>query len=345
MDMFYCGIDAGSTQIHATVLDENGKLVADTEIPTSELHLIAFLDSFKKDEEVKIHLEASELSRWIRSTILERTDIQKIIISDAKRLSWIGKDPHKNDSIDAMKLAEYLRLGRTHPVYYSDDKKMISFKKQVQHQESISAEKTRIKNKIKAHLRGEGIIIKSNLAYSPNKRKDILERIENSGVRRSLKDLYEILDKIEELAQKAEKRLKKASKNWPIIKYFMEVPGVGLILACRFVAYIQTPWRFGSKEKLWTYCKLGLTKKSSNGKLLSSPRLNNNGNSTLKDLSHKAFQGALKTKEKNAIKRAYRRYLDKTKNSKHARLTTQRKIITILWTLWKKNERYDDSKG
>ena len=250
MSTLYCGIDAGSSNCHVAMMDEGGEFVVDTEIPTSELQLIAFLESLqKKGESVRVHLEAAELAQWIRGIIVERTNIDEVVVSDPKEMAWIAKDPHKNDTLDARKLADLLRLNRTHPVYYSDDKKMQSFKKQVQHHESISAEKARIKNKIKASLRTGGLIIKNSCAYSKRRREGILDSIEDQMVRESTEDLYGLLDTTESLCQKAEKRLRKMAKNWPIIEYFMEVPGVGLIMACRFVAYIQTPWRFATKEK------------------------------------------------------------------------------------------------
>jgi len=346
MRILYCGIDAGSSHCHFVVMDKDGEYVVDTEISTSELHLSAFLDSLQKDDEkVKVHLEAAELSGWIRGIIMERTDIKDVVVSDPKRMSWIAKDPHKKDPIDAYKLAELLRLGRTHPVYYSDDKKMRFFKSQVQYQESLSGEKARIKKKIKAALRRIGIIFKSNEAYSKRRRPEILRSIEETTYRASVEDLYELLDKTQALCRKAEKRLAKAAENWPIIEYFMEVPGVGLILSCRFVAYVQTPCRFATKQKLWTFSRLGLSHRSSDGKQLSAPRLDHNGNGTLKDLSRKVFEGAKKRDDDNAFKRAYYRYLKTTNNEMHARLTVQRKVLTTLWTMWRNNERYDDRRG
>jgi len=346
METLYCGIDAGSSNCHVAVLDESGKWDMDTDIPTSELHLTAFFESLQKNgERAKIHLEAAELAGWIRRIILERTNIEDVVVSDAKQLSWIGKDPRKNDSVDAFKLAEFLRLGRTHPVYYSDDEKMVTLKKQVKHHDSLSGEQTRIKNKIKASLRTQGIIIKSSSAFSRRRRPKILREVNNSMVRENLEDMYRLLDNIEELSKSSKKRLKSLSEDWPIIEYFMEVPGMGLVLACRFVAYVQTPWRFSTEKKLWSYSKLGLTQRSSDGKPLSSPRLDRNGNGTLKDLSRKVFENAQKRQDNNAFKRAYQRYLKTTYNHEHARLSVQRKILTVLWTMWRKNERYDDRRG
>lgn len=346
MKTLYCGIDAGSSNCHVAMMDDAGRLGVDVEIPTSELQLTALLGSLEKDgEKVCVHLEASELTRWIRGIILNRTDIREVVVSDPKQLSWIGKDPRKNDAVDAFKLAELLRLGHTHPVYYSDDDNMTLLKEQVQHHQSVVSEQTRIKNKIKAFLRTRGIIIKSSLAFSKGSRPRIVKSVDEPVARESLVDLYELLDRIQELCKKAEGRLGRLARSWPIIEYFMEAPGMGLVLSCRFVAYIQTPWRFATKRQLWSFCKLGLIQRSSDGKPLSSPRLDRSGNGALKDLSRKVFEGARRRKDMNAFKRAYCRYLENTQNPLHARLSVQRKVITVLWTMWRNNERYDDRRG
>jgi transposase len=346
MSELYGGFDAGSTQCYISVIDQQGDCVADTDILTGEQSIIALLQSMDPlTERMRVHMEASELTQWIRGIILKQTKIPEVVVSDPKKLSLITRSPHKSDAEDARKLARYLRMGETYPVHYPNDEKMANLKRVVQYGESIAEEKTRIKNKIKGFLRASGIIIKDSTAYSKKRRPKILKRIGDSALRNSLESLYEILDKTEQVARETKKRLTKMSKRWPIIEFFQEVPGMGIILSCRFVAYIQTPWRFDSKQKLWTYCKLGITHRSSNGELLSSPRLNPNGVGTLKDLSRTVFQNVFRTKTDNAIRRSYYQSLERTGDSTHARLNTQRKVLTILWTMWRKRQRYDDQRA
>jgi len=345
MRLLYGGLDVGSSNCHFTALDGDGAIEASAEIPTSELHITALLSSFKSDEKLKLHLEASELSRWIRSVVTERVpNVEEVVISDPKRIMWITRDPQKGDKVDSLKLADLLRHGTTHPVYYSDNGKMSSFKKCVQNHESLVKERSRSMHKIKAGLRWLGIIIKDDSPFRKSQRERILGEIEDPLQRLDIEDQYVLLDQKGELCKRAEKRMKKFSKNWPIIEKFMEVPGIGLILACRFFAYVQTPWRFSTKRKLWKFFGLGITDRSSDGKPLGFKRLDWNGVPTLKGLSSTAFRIAIGRCEDNSFRRTYYRSLRNTNNAVHARLTVQRKIVTVLWTMWKNNEAYDDSK-
>jgi hypothetical protein len=66
-----------------------------------------------------VHLEASELADGIRRILTGR--VARVVISQATTKAWMAKDPRKRDSVDAVKLAELLRLGRVHAVYYPDE--------------------------------------------------------------------------------------------------------------------------------------------------------------------------------------------------------------------------------
>jgi hypothetical protein len=82
--------------------------------------------------------------------------------------------------------------------------------------------------------------------------------------------------------------------------------------------------------------------RSSNGKPLGYRRLDKNGNGALKDLSRKAFMAALRTKASNAFQRFYRSSRKRTGHEMHARLNTQRKILAVMWAMWKNGTHYED---
>src|SRR5437667_166092 len=121
---------------------------------------------------------------------------------------------------------------------------------------------------------------------------------------------------------------------YKLAKLLRTVPGVGPIGACRFSAYIHTPQRFSSKRKLWKYCRLSVSHRSSNGKPLRRPKLDYSGCGRLKDVSRKAFEVALRSRTDNGFKRTYQRALETTHDKTHARLTVQRKILSTLRAIW-----------
>lgn len=343
MKVLYCGLDIGSTKCHFVAIDKKGTFCKESKFCTKESNLRREITSL--DARLKIHMEVSTLSEWVRDILLNHVSgVEQVVVSDPKTMAWIAKDALKRDSLDAWKLAEFIRIGRTHPVYYSDDRSMSDFKKTVQNYEDMSRQQTRIKNKIKSRLQAAGIIRTSTSVYTGRGRKKVLQKIDSRVQRSVVQGLFQLLDSTLQCRDEAFRLMCKQSRRWPVIKRLQEIPGIGPVLSCRFVAYIQTPFRFSNKRKLWRYCGLGITERSSDGKLLGYKKLDRNGNGSLKDLSRKAFESSMRTKKDNAFRRAYYRYLSNTGKT-HARLTVQRKILTVMWTIWKEGTRYDDSRG
>jgi transposase len=134
----------------------------------------------------------------------------------------------------------------------------------------------------------------------------------------------------------------RAAQAFLEIKLLRTVPGVGPIGACRFSAYIHTPQRFSSKRKLWKYCRLSVSHRSSNGKPLRRPQLDYSGCGRLKDVSGKAFEAAQRRQKDNGFKRTYQRALEATHDKTHARLTVQRKIVSTLRAIWISRTPYRD---
>ena len=130
------------------------------------------------------------------------------------------------------------------------------------------------------------------------------------------------------------------ARRYPEIARFMAIPGVGLIGACRFSGYIQTPVRFSTTRKLWRYCRLGITDRTSDGRPLGARRLDRSGHGRLKDMTRKSFAGALRTRADNVFKRTYRQSLARTHNPVHARLNAQRKLLAILRAVWRDDTSY-----
>lgn len=79
-------------------------------------------------------------------------------------------------------------------------------------------------------------------------------------------------------------------KKYPEIQRFQRVPGIGVVGGHVFSAFIQTPHRFATKQRLWKYCKFGISERSSAGKSLAYKRLDRSGLGALKDLSYQCWQ-------------------------------------------------------
>lgn len=338
-ESIYVGLDLGSSRCHQTVINHDGTLVRSRSIPTSEQHLRSAFTAL--GDNVRVHLESGELANWVSSII--KPMVAEVVVSHSRTLAWIGKDSQKDDAIDARKLAELLRLNRTHPVYCETAESRRRFKQLVAHHEDLSREQARLKSKIKARLRYLGIIRFDARLFTKSGNAALLDELKEPSVKLMLAQTFGVLNQLLEAETQAKQAMTQASKQFPEVSLLQSAPGVGIITACRFVAYIQTPHRFSNKRKLWRFCRLGITRRESNGKRLAHPRLDSAGVGSLKDVSRKVFEACRRTTKDNSFKRFYKQSLANTKNAVHARLSAQRKILATLRAMWLSMQPYRDT--
>ncbi len=273
--------------------------------------------------------------------------VHEVIVCDPKRNAWIYKDSRKDDGIDAGKLAEILRLGQYRTVYQSESEELAAFKKAVAWCEEVNQKQKELKVQIKARLRREGVIVKArNAPFTEEGRASCLAGIQNRDSRMMTSSMFDLLDLMLQAKGQARRMMLSVGRRFPVVKMLREVPGVGGILACRFVAYVQNPHRFQSKRQFGRYARLGITDRRSDGRPLGRKRLDRSGVGPLKDLSRKAFDAAQLCKEENLFQRTYQASLERTKNPVHARLNTQRKILAVLLSMWRNGTEYqNDNDG
>lgn len=333
---FYVGLDLGSSFCYQVVMNSDGKIIRSRPFATCEENLRIAFSGF--DGELLVHTEASELTNWAADII--KPLCKRVVVSHPRSLAWIAKDSRKCDRLDARKLADLLRCGLTHEVFLPETEARRAFKQLVRYYDEATRAQAKLKAKLKARLRCQGIIRRDAAVFGKLERETVLEQITDKFLRRMFEQLFAALDHRLAQMETARQLMLEAARQFPEIRLLQTAPGVGEIGACRFVAYIQNPRRFSNKRKLWRYCRLGVTHRSSDGKPLSHPRLDRNGCGALKDVSRKAFEAALRRAEDNSFKRAFEQSLARTHDKVHARLSTQRKIVACLRAMWLSNEPY-----
>ena len=338
MQRVYVGLDLGSSNFHQVGLNHQGANTVNREFATSEANLVKAFSGMRG--EIHVHLEAGELAPWASEII--RPLVHRVVCSHPQTNAWIARDRDKSDRVDAYKLASLLRMNEFKEVRYPGEQLRRDFKAVVQHYDELTAQQARLKTKIKARLRMQGVIVRGERLFSVTGRKPILAAVPSVQVRATIQQLYALLDQSLESQTDARHLMLHAAQALPEIKIMRTAPGMGPIGACRFSAYVHSPQRFSSTRKLWKYCRLSVSHRSSNGKPLRRPRIDRGGCGRLKDVSRKAFEAALRRKDNNGFQRAYYRALEQTHDATHARLTVQRKIVSTLRAMWINQTPYGD---
>ena len=334
--MNYIGIDCHISSLDFAVVNERGTISKRAKVNTGVKEFMEFVKSIPKPR--KLFIEEGELASWMLETSIKFGE--KLIITDPKINKWIGKAGKKDDPIDAEKLAQLARGKYIKEIYHPISNRR-RFKELVFAYHDTVRSQSRIKNKIKARFRREGIRCRGETVYSEKSRNEWRKALPgNKIVHLIVDELWTQLDRTHEATENLKRNIRLQSKQFPEIKMFQKVPGIGLIHASTISAIIETPHRFAHKKKLWMYAGIGLAERKS-GEKVYSRKLTREYNRQLKNTVKQATEAAIYSKD-NPFRRQYLRLTIEAGIASHkAKLTVARSMLAALYGMWKKGEEYD----
>lgn len=344
----YVGLDTDQATIIARVDDAKGKFVMEAAIETSASSIRQFFKGL--DGTMHVAFEEGAQAAWLYDVI--RPLVAEVTVCDPRRNKLI-QSGNKGDRMDAAKLARLLRLGELHAVYHGE-RGTRGLKELVHGYESLVTDSTRAKNRLKAVFRSQAIRCRGQLVYRPQERKQWLGKLETAALSARASILYEQLDSLRKLRDKAYKAMITEARRHPAYKRLKKVSGLGEVRIAQLIAAVSSPHRFRTKRQFWPYCGLAVvTRNSSEYEVVDGQRrrkrnkqaqtrgLNQNYNRTLKAV----FKGAAATAiERPPFMQYHQRLIDKGIRPELALLTVARKIAAITLTIWKKGEEFDPER-
>ena len=333
--MYYIGMDCHIKTLDFAVINEAGRLVKAHSIATSVNGLMEFVKTVPAPR--IIYMEEGTLAAWALETCVRFGE--RLVITDAKKNHWIGSSGQKDDAIDALKLAQLGRGGYIKEIHHPVGQRRRFRELMIAYHDTVKST-TRIKNKIKARFRQNGIQCRGVTVYSKTYRAEWRGKLPQES---TLLLIMDGLWRQQEQSEQTEKDLlaaaRRQAKYYPEIKHFEDLPGIGFISAATISAMLETPYRFADKRKVWMYAGLGIMTRSSGGKLYSE-RLSKDYNRLLKYTLKQAAEAAIR--EDNPFRR---KYLDMTLlrgiRPHRAKLTIARGMLAIMWAMWQKGEKYN----
>ena len=341
MTTYYIGADVHSNHTELAI-EKRGKIVARYSVPTSIPAIVNVLDSLQGKKHLAV--EEGPMSGWLYRNLNKKLD--NFISSDPRRNKLIASDGDKDDKIDAGKLASLLRGGFLRTIYHSDDDSRAELKHWVSLYHDRVRDAVRSINKIRARCRMHGVIISRSTLHDPASRFNWLMKTNHNALANQLKMLWIGYDATTKQVKFAKRQLSTLSKKYDIIKQWSLLPGIGLIRATTIFAYLDTPWRFKKKNKLWKYCGVGLQRTTSGTDKKGKPKparlkLPWAVNRILKNAVLGAALSAINQKS-NVFKDYYERMVQDGIVPSNARHAVARKLLTVIWAMWKTNSSFDE---
>jgi transposase len=261
------------------------------------------------------------------------------VITDAKKNHWIGSSGQKDDPLDARKLAQLARGGYIKEIHHPVGQRRRFRELMIAYHDTVRST-TRIKNKIKARFRQNGIQCTGVTVYSETYREEWKGKLPQEATLLLILDgLWRQLEQSEQTEKELLAAARAQAKQYPEIKHFEALPGIGFISAATISAILETPYRFADKRKVWMYAGLGIMTRSSGDKVYSE-KLSTDYNRLLKYTLKQAAEAAIRAKD-NPFRR---KYLDMTLlhgiAPHRAKLTIARDMLATMWAMWRKGEKY-----
>ncbi len=338
---YYIGADVHSNSTELAI-ETGNKIIARYSVPTKIPAIANVLDSLQGKKHLAF--EEGPMAGWLYRNLHRKVD--KVIVADPRRNKLIASDGDKDDKIDSAKLASLLRGDYLRSVYHSDDDQRAELKHWVALYHDRIRDAVRNINKIRARCRMYGLTIPRAAVRDRSHRSQWLAGLKNLALSKQLQLLWIGYDATAKQSRMAKQQLIQLSKKYDIIRSWKQLPGVGLVRSTTLFAYLDTPWRFKKKNKLWKYCGVGLQRTTSGTDKKGRPKparlkLPWAVNRTLKNAILGAAISAINQKS-NVFRDYYERMVKDGVIPSNARHAVARKLLTVMWGMWKTNSQFNE---
>jgi transposase len=242
-------------------------------------------------------------------------------------------------------LTELLANNSLRQIHHSANQHHLALKQWTTLYHDRMREKVRQQLKLQASASQHGIHLSSRVTNDPDQRKTWLNEISNRSLAQQLCLLFLGFDTTVLQVAQAQAQMLKHAQKFPLIRKWQQLPGIGPIRAITLYAYLETPWRFKTKSKLWKYCGVGLERCQSGtdrrgrpkpARLKLSPRCNR----TLKNVVIGAARSII-DKGDNVFQRNYEGMVANGMSHSNALHALARKVLTVMWGMWKSQRSFD----
>ncbi len=324
---YHIGLDTHSTNSTFAVMDNRGKVLRIATVATSERELLGFVRSLRGTK--ALTFEETMLSQWLY--VLLKDEVDMLVVCDPKPNKRAGP---KTDKIDALELADLLRVGRLKPVFHTSDERA-ELRTLVSGYSDLVQEIVRTKNRYSALFRQSALRIGGPKAYEDAELVQVLPTRTQKFVARPLLEQIAVLERHK---KDYHKKFERNLKHYREMRLINGIPGFGPVFTNQVTGIVVSPWRFANKYKFFSYAMLVKHRQMSDGVSYGSRKAF--GNVQLKSIFKMAAKIVIHSD--NAFGRKYERMLAQGSTEKAARNAVARSLAATVLGVWKSGKKYND---
>ena len=258
MKTYFIGADVDS-KMTEIAFECDGKIVRRRRVATSIAAIREVLAQVNGRK--LLTFEEGPMADWLYRHLADAVD--EVLVCDPRRNRLIVDDGDKDDPIDAGKLAILRRGDFLRAVHHSASVERVELKQWVGLYHDRVREAVRQVNKIRAAGRRYLVRIPGRVLRRAKLRAGWLAEQNLAALAEQLQMLWLGYDAVARQVRLARSQLARRAKDLAMVRAWQELPGVGLIRAITFYAYVDTPWRFRSCKAICKYCGVGLLRTES----------------------------------------------------------------------------------
>lgn len=330
---YYIGLDVHKKKTTYVVRDNIGNILLEGEAATRYADLLPILQKYLNDG--IIGLEASTSYYTLYQNFLKNG--YTIKVANTIQLRQLIA---KNDTLDARRLADMLRLG-TFPCSYIPTEDVRHLRELIHLRHAIMEEKTRSKNRIHAMIdKHHNITLPSKDPFTKEWQYALQQYINSHPHTLELQHAYDHYQYLEKKTSELSNTLIKYTKTqWPTEHALLTtIPGIGSLLACYLIANIHPITRFKNKRKLRRYAGVVPVSKQSGEKQSKGHIPKNSSRKLLRWTLIQAANSIGKTNTR------LRKYYEKKKRQKNnasiAKVAVASSLIDIIYKVLTNKKPY-----
>jgi transposase len=324
----YAGLDIGLEYTAVCIMDQEGKILHETMVPSDPDALSQYLRdtglSFKR-----IGMEACPLSQWLFDGLV-KAGFPAICIEIRHLKAAMSAMTHKSDRNDARGIAHVMRTGWFRSVHVkskaSREARMLLTSRRL-----LVGKLGALESELRGSLKVFGLKIGkvSRKGFAPRTIELVEDQPALLAIVRPLLDLRAVL--IEQL-NALHRMVLKAAKNDEMCRRWMTIPGVGPVVALTFRSAIDVPERFVKSRSVGP--ALGLVpKKYQSGQIDRHGRITKRGDEMTRSMLYEAAHVML-TRGRFCSLKAWALRIAQKRGHKRAKVALSRKLAVVMHAMW-----------
>lgn len=347
MTDFFVGLDISQKSTSICVLDAEGKKLHEGAALTRPQDIYGWLGNRVETNlsNIRVGLEAGTLSAWLHRGLSER-GLHLTMLETFQAHRFLATFRNKTDKNDAHGLAQLLRMGgedflrvvKVRSIGAQETRTLLSVRYH------LVTQKVALENHVAGILKPYGVIVRRGGVTHDTFRSRViagLRETELHGLNLTkfimpMLDLYRsICNKITPMTE----RVEELAREIPMVKRFMEIPGVGPITALSFYCAVDEPERFKKSTDVAAY--FGLTPKQyQSGDMNYTTGISKRGDPSVRRALVTAATVLLTSTTTWCSLKAWGIRLAKRIGMSKARVAVARKLAIIMHKMWVKNDRW-----